>query len=194
MQPIARDKGKGPIVPDDVDTPEDDELSSSSSPSLNLSPVRNTRESIRTKSHKRPSPHLAFSNTVSGTSYKTKREASRRQYQPGPTLGNPPVLPSITLPPASLANPSFGSMPTFYVPSETIIRRPNDMLSSPLGQHILDYEPPREFALLTFTTLNVSANPYYHMLHYNQAMTMNAGNDCLLCKLFPASLRGPMLT
>ena len=42
-QSIALDKGKGPIPPDDIDTPTDDELSSSSSPSLNLSPTKNTR-------------------------------------------------------------------------------------------------------------------------------------------------------
>ena len=34
---IAHNKGKKPIVPDDVDTPVDDELSSGSSPSLSLS-------------------------------------------------------------------------------------------------------------------------------------------------------------
>ena len=28
------------------------------------------------------------------------------------------------------------------------------------------------------------------MLHYNQPMILNAGNDRLLCKVFPASLRG----
>ena len=31
---IARDKGNEPIVPDDVDTPKNDELSSGSSPNL----------------------------------------------------------------------------------------------------------------------------------------------------------------
>ena len=64
------------------------------------------------------------------------------------------------------------------------------MLSSPLGQHILDYEPPRGFSIPTFTTFDGLADPYDHMLHYNQAMTLNAGNDRLLCKVFPASLRG----
>ena len=31
------------------------------------------------------------------------------------------------------------------------------------------------------------------MLHYNQAMTLNTGNDHLLCKVFRVSLRGPAL-
>ena len=39
--PTARDKGKEPVIPDDVDTPVDNELSSSSSP--NLSPAKSSR-------------------------------------------------------------------------------------------------------------------------------------------------------
>ena len=67
------------------------------------------------------------------------------------------------------------------------------MLSSPLGQHILDYEPPCGFVILDFTTFDGSVDPYNHMLHYNQALTLNASNDRLLCKVFPANLRGPAL-
>ena len=67
------------------------------------------------------------------------------------------------------------------------------MLSLPLGQHILDYEPPHKFVIQLFTMFDGSANPYDHMLHYNQAMTLNAGNDRLLCKVFPTSLWGPTL-
>ena len=66
------------------------------------------------------------------------------------------------------------------------------MLSSPLGQHILDYEPPRGFFISTFETFDGFADPYDHTLHYNQAMLLNAG-DRLLCKVFSASLRGPLL-
>ena len=64
------------------------------------------------------------------------------------------------------------------------------MLSSPLWQHILDYEPPRGFVIPTFTKFNGLADPYDHILHYNQAMMLNAGNDRLLCKVFLGSLRG----
>ena len=67
------------------------------------------------------------------------------------------------------------------------------MLSSHLGRHILDYEPPRGFVILAFTMFNGSTDPYDHMLHYNQAMTLNANNYLLLCKVFLASLRGPAL-
>ena len=67
------------------------------------------------------------------------------------------------------------------------------MLSSPLGQHILSYEPPRGFAISSFATCDGSSDSYDHMLHFNQAMILNAGNDRLLCKVFLASLKGPAL-
>ena len=38
-----------------------------------------------------------------------------------------------------------------------------------------------------------SSDPYDHMLHFNQAMILNAGDDRLLCKVFSASLKGPSL-
>ena len=67
------------------------------------------------------------------------------------------------------------------------------MLSSPLGQHILDYEPPRGFVIPPFAMYEGSSDLYDHMLHFNQAMILNAGDDRLLCKVFPASLKGPAL-
>ena len=79
------------------------------------------------------------------------------------------------------------------MPPATLIRRPNDMLSSPLGQHILDYNPPRGFFIPMFTTFDGSVYLYDHMLHCNQEMTLNAGNYRLFSKVFPSSLRGPTL-
>ena len=78
---------------------------------------------------------------------------------------------------------------TFYPP----VRGPYDMLSSPLGEHILDYEPPRGFVIPLFAMYDDSSDPYDHMLHFNQAMILQAGNDRLLWKVFPASLKGPAL-
>ena len=78
---------------------------------------------------------------------------------------------------------------TFYLP----VRGPCDMLSSPLGQHILDYETPRGIVIPLFAMYDSSSDPYDHMLHFNQAMILNAGNDRLLCKVFLASLKGPAL-
>ena len=67
------------------------------------------------------------------------------------------------------------------------------MLSSPLGQHILDNEPPCGFVIPAFTTFDGSTDPHNHMLHYNQVMLLNVGDDRLLCKVFQSSLRGPAL-
>ena len=67
------------------------------------------------------------------------------------------------------------------------------MLSSLLGQHILSYEPLRGFVVPSFTMYDGSSDPYDHMLHFNQAMILNAGDDRLLCKVFLASLKGSAL-
>ena len=117
-----------------------------------LSPTKDARGSTKTKLHKRPSHHHAFSDAISGASCKARREAGRRQNQPVQALRKasvlpegtmPPVLPVGTMPPMPLVHPAFGTGPTFYMPPATLIRKPDDILSSPLEQHILDYEPPR---------------------------------------------------
>ena len=95
--------------------------------------------------------------------------------------------------PMPLVHPAFGIGPTFYKLPTASIWGPDDMLFSPLGQHILDYEPSREFFIPTFAMFDSSVDPYNHMLHYNQTMILNAGNDLLLCKVFPANLWGPVL-
>ena len=87
-------------------------------------------------------------------------------------------------------------LPAQYPPhaaSYPPIRGPHDMLSSPLGKHILDYKPPRGFVIPLFAMYGGSSDPYDHMLHFNQAMILNARNDRLLCKVFPTSLKGPAL-
>ena len=160
---------------------------------MNLSIAKNARESTKDKSRKKPSHHPAFSDSISGASRRTMREAGRRQNQPDQVLANASVLPTSTMPPISFVHPAFGIGPTFYMPPAALIRRLDDILCSPLGQHILDYEPPRGFFIPSFVTFNGSIDPYNHMLHYNQVIILNAGNDQLLCKVFPASLWGPAL-
>ena len=103
------------------------------------------------------------------------------------------VLPTGAMSSMPFVHPAFGTGPTFYMPLAVPIRGPDDMLYTPLGQHILDYEPPREFFIPAFAMFDCSTDPYDHVLHYNQAMILNAGNDYLLCKVFPAILRGPAL-
>ena len=89
--------------------------------------------------------------------------------------------------------PTFGAAPASHMPTSTIVRGPKDMLSSPLGQHILSYEPPRGFVIPSFTMYDGSSDSYNHMLHLNQAMIINAGDDRLLSKVFSARLKGPAL-
>ena len=105
----------------------------------------------------------------------------------------PPVLPMGMMPQMSFIHPGFGAGHTFYMLPSALICRPDDKLFSLLGQHILDYEPPRGFFIPDFATFDGSVDPYDHMLHLNQAMILNASNDRLLCKVFLASLRGLML-
>ena len=125
MHPIAHNKGKEPIIPDNVNTPANDELSSSNSPSLSLSSAKNAHECKKARSRKRSSHHPAFSDVVSGTSHRAGREAGKmRQNQPYQTPRNALVLPIGTMtlvfpagmmPPMSLVHPTFGTRPTFYM-------------------------------------------------------------------------------
>ena len=105
----------------------------------------------------------------------------------------PLVLPVGMMPQIPFVHPACGVGSAFYMPLAALILRPDDMLSSPLGQHILDYEPPRGFVIPAFVMFDGYADPYDHMLHYNQARILNARNDRMLCKVFLASLQRPLL-
>ena len=96
-------------------------------------------------------------------------------------------------PPLPFGYPAFGTAFFPFMPVPTAVRGLEDMLSSPLGQHILSYEPPHGFTIPPFTMYDGSSDSYDHMMHFNQAMILSAGNDSLLCKVFSASLKGPAL-
>ncbi|RVX15935.1 hypothetical protein CK203_005789 [Vitis vinifera] len=70
----------------------------------------------------------------------------------------------------------------------------NDMLSTPFYSHIIHYEPPRGFLVPKFSTYDGSNDPFDHIMHYRQLMTLDIGNDALLCKVFPTSLQGQALS
>ena len=95
--------------------------------------------------------------------------------------------------PLSFMYPTFEATPTPYMLTSTTVRGLEDMISSPLGQHILSYERPRGFVIPSFTMYDGSFDLYDHMMHFNQAMIHNVGNDRLLCEVFLASLKGPAL-
>ena len=70
--------------------------------------------------------------------------------------------------------PCFSTGLALYIPLAATIRILDDILRAARG-----------FVIPTFTMFDSSTDPYDHMLHYNQAMNLNAGNDLLLCKVFP---------
>nr|CAN83240.1 hypothetical protein VITISV_021676 [Vitis vinifera] len=68
------------------------------------------------------------------------------------------------------------------------------MLSTPFCSHIIQYDPPRGFLIPKFSAYDGSSDPFDHIMHYRQLMTLDIGNDALLCKVFPASLQGQALS
>nr|CAN64575.1 hypothetical protein VITISV_003432 [Vitis vinifera] len=68
------------------------------------------------------------------------------------------------------------------------------MLSTPFCSHIIHYEPLRGFLVPKFSTYDGTSDPFDHIMHYRQLMTLDIGNDSLLCKVFPASLQGQALS
>ena len=54
-------------------------------------------------------------------------------------------------------------------------------------------EKGKHFVVLSFAMYDGFSDRYDHMLHFNQAMILNARNDRLLCKVFMAILKGPAL-
>ena len=181
----STNKGKGVTAPDDIDLPADDELSSGSS----LLPCRSPSPSAAEAHSRKRSPRRS-SWSVSIVRRRARREPSRdrrpptpaHQYVPDRAGGFPPPVPSMY--------PPYEATPMI---APSVVRGPQDMLSTPLGQHILDYDPSRGFSIPPFAMYAGSSDPYDHMLHYNQAMILSADDDRLLCKVFPASLKGPAL-
>ena len=45
-----------------------------------------------------------------------------------------------------------------------------------------------------FSTYDGSNDPFDHIMHYRQLMTLDIGNNALLCKVFPTSLQGQTLS
>ena len=165
-------KGKEPALPDHSDPLADDELSSDISPFPHRSSPQNNVEA-----ESRKIPHCRSSRAISGTRHWMRREANRDR-------------PHSELAPEHIST-RFGGMAPQFLPTQypcrvapaqhaasyPPVRGPQDILSFPLGQHILDYEPPRGFVIPPFAMYAGSSGPYDHMLHFNQAMILNAGNN-----------------
>ena len=186
--PVKQNKGREPIRPDDNDTTTDDELSSGNSPLPDLPPPK---KNVEAESRKRPP--CRSSRSVSDMPRRVRREFSRERWQSKHAPENIPAWLGSAAPLLPFGYPTFGAAPAPYMLALIIVRVPEDMLLSSLGQHILSYEPPRGFVIPLFAMYDGSSDSYDHMLHFNQAMILSAGNDRLLCKVFPAILKGPAL-
>ena len=75
-------------------------------------------------------------------------------------------------------------------PIGSISKRLDNMLSTFFCSHIIHYEPPRGFLVPKFSTYDGSSDLFNHIMHYRQLITLDIGNDALLCKVFPANLQG----
>ena len=163
----------------------DDELSSGSSPLPDLSPLKNNMEA---ESRKRsPAPFQLFCQCRASPGTK------RNQQRATTVRAGPQKCAHVAQGCSTTTSVHVSYLQGYTHPhmlTSTTVRGPEDMLSSLLGQHILSYEPPRGFVIPSFAMYDGSSDPYDHMLHFNQAMILNAGDDCLLCKAFQASLKG----
>ena len=185
---VKQNKGKEPIRSVDNDATVNDELSFGSSSLPDLPPPKNNVEA-----ELRKWPPLRSSRSVRGVPHWVRREFNRERRQSEHSPENVPAWQWGTTPSLSFGYPTFGAAPGLYILAPTAVRGLEDMLSSPLGQHILSYKSPCGFVIPSFSRYDGSSDLYDHMLHFNQAMILNAGDDRQLCKVFSASLKGPTL-
>ena len=68
----------------------------------------------------------------------------------------------------------------------SINQRLDDMFSM-FSPHIINYEPPRGFVVPKFTMYNGMSDPFDHIMHFRNLMTLDIGNGALMCKVIPAS-------
>lgn len=56
-------------------------------------------------------------------------------------------------------------------------KRLDDMLSTLFGAHIISYEPLIGFLVPKFTMYDGTNDPFDHLIHYRQLMTLVIGNN-----------------
>ncbi|XP_010663850.1 uncharacterized protein LOC104882395 [Vitis vinifera] len=111
-----------------------------------------------------------------------------------PSHPDPMVRPMVQNVPPHQAVRQVGRNLPNEPPSGSISKRLDDMLSTFFCSHIIHYEPPRGFLVPKFSTYDESSDPFDHIMHYRQLMTLDIGNDALLCKVSPANLQGQALS
>ena len=155
--------------------------------------IYHPRRTMRRLSQDRGPPSHS-SRSVSGMPRRVRGEFSREIRHSEQTPENMPIWHRGVAPSLPFVYPIFGVALAPYMPAPTTVRGLEDMISSLLNQHILSYESSRGFVIPSFAVYDGSSYPYDHMLHFNQVMILNAGDDRQLCKVFPTSLKGPALT
>ena len=73
-------------------------------------------------------------------------------------------------------------------PPDFVSKRLDDMFSTPFNPHIINYDPPRGFMVPKFSKYDGTSDPFDYIMHYRQLMTLDIGNDAMLCKFFLANL------
>ena len=85
-------------------------------------------------------------------------------------------------------------VPTTRAPHDSVRRQLDDILFMSSDPYIISYKPPRGFVVPKFTIYDITSDPFDHIMHFRQLMTLNIENDALICKVFPASLHGQDLS
>ena len=62
-------------------------------------------------------------------------------------------------------------------PIGSISKRLDDMLSTPFCSHIIHYEPPKGFLVPKFSTYDGTNDPFDHIMHYRQLMTLDIRSE-----------------
>ena len=100
-------------------------------------------------------------------------------------------MPGVEKPSVAVAQEVYpGPSTTLVMPKKSL----DDMLSMPFNPRIINYEPLRGFIVLKFSTCDGFSDPFDHIMHYRQLMTLDIGNDVLLCKVFLANLQGQAIS
>ncbi|KAL6310883.1 hypothetical protein AAG906_018042 [Vitis piasezkii] len=73
-------------------------------------------------------------------------------------------------------------VPVTRAPLDSVSRRLDDMLFMLFSPHIISYEPPKGFIVPKFTMYDGMSDSFDHIIHFRQLMTLDIGNDALMCK------------
>ena len=68
------------------------------------------------------------------------------------------------------------------------------MLFTLFDPYVINWELPKGFVVPNFTMYDVSSDLFDHIMHFRQLMTLDIGNNVLICKVFLAILHGQALS